>query len=108
MMLINGKGTELKNRMMLFKEFSSKNTNARGKEILNLFFNTDSIKNSSGENISWVDSKFYYIPLIKVLVDLNRIILYIRIYESETMEYLQFMGSKEIMTVKKVEGIEKK
>ena len=107
-MIENKKGNDLKNKLISFKKFASQNTNTRGKEILDLFFNTDDTTNLKGEKITWEDSKFNNVPLIKAIVYLNSVIAQIRMFESETMEYLQFLGSKEIPVIKKDEAKEDK
>jgi len=91
-----GKGMDYKNKLISYKEFMEKNTNNRGRSILELFFNTnDPIEQiNKPEEKLWVLTRFYNKPLIKVLIDFNIDIFHIRMFESETMEYLQFMGRK--------------
>jgi hypothetical protein len=98
----NGKGTEYKNMLISYYKFAEKNTNNRGRYILESFFNTNDPVGQIDrpEEKYWVTIRFYNTPLISVLVAFNMDILHIRMLESETMEYLQFMGSKEMPVVK--------
>ena len=105
----SGKGMEYKNKLISYNEFMVKNTNNRGKSVLELFFNTNDPVGQIDreEERYWVTIRFYNIPLIKVLIDFNLDILHIRMLEAETMEYLQFMGSKEMPVIRKDEVKEK-
>ncbi len=97
-MIVNGKGEELKQNIVKFKEIVNQSTNSRGKEIMNIFFNTDDPKPAEGEKngINWVSEKFEHLPLIAVLFELNQMRSNIRLLESETMIYLQAMAAKAI------------
>lgn len=81
-------------KLMAYKEFMSKNTNSRGKEILDMFFvKQDSLNagDSKGENLG---VSRYHKSVISVMMDLNADILHIRMLESETINYLQTMQAK--------------
>lgn len=95
-MLKEGKGVELKNKINAYKEFVGANTNSRGKEIIDQFFNTQDPPPVEGRMITWESERFEHLPLIAVMISLNDYISHIRMLESETIGYLQAMAAKEI------------
>jgi len=87
------KALELKQKLVAYSELVGQNTNSRGKEIINLFFNTDVHQSVKGDTLTWEEAKFQRLPLVAVLLTLNQIRSNIRLLEAETMTYLQAIAA---------------
>jgi hypothetical protein len=92
------KAKELKQKLITYKELVGQNTNSRGKQIIDLFFNTDDPETVEGDSLTWEAVKFDKLPLVSVLLTLNQTRANIRMLEAETMTYLQAVAA----TVKSV------
>lgn len=87
------KATELKQKLITYKELIGQNTNSRGKDIINLLFNTDNPLPVEGDTLTWEVAKFKHFPVVAVMLSLNQIRSNIRLLEAETMTYLQAMAA---------------
>ena len=99
MMVLRGKGEVLKARLNTYKEALETVTNSRGKNIIELFFNTQDPPQKEDKLDTWVTERFQHLPLIAVLINLNDMISHIRMLEAETMLYIQAMAAIEINSV---------
>jgi hypothetical protein len=87
------KAKELKQKLITYSELVGQNTNSRGKQIIDLFFNTDDPSSIEGDSLTWEAAKFQKLPLVSVLLTLNQTRANIRMLEAETMTYLQAIAA---------------
>ena len=82
-----------------FRGFMESNTNSRGKELLDMFFTlSDTTAYKIGKQYtSWSYYRFFRSSIV-ILTEINADILHIRMLESETLNYLQTMQARAILT----------
>jgi gliding motility-associated protein GldM len=74
-------------------------------KIIELLFNTESKKNTQGDNVDWINSRFESMPVIAVITMLSKYQSDVRATEAEVIQYFRAQTDAGDFRVNKIEAI---